>query len=214
MGPRLVLVDHPGAPQSQVAIAEPGVPFRAPDRDAVAVMNAILGGMFSSHVNLNLREVHAYTYDARTRFAQRRGPGPFVAGGAVLASETGSAVTEILREVAAIRDADVTPEELADAKEFLSLGLPARFETLDDVTSAVSDLAIFDLPLDEYANRPARLAAVTAADVRRAAQSHLHPTKMKVVVVGDLKVAEPTLRALDLGAPGLLDAYGDPATTH
>src|SRR5262249_54044064 len=74
---RLVLVDRPGAPQSQVTVAEVGAPFAAADRDALTVMNAILGGMFSSHVNLNLREAHGYTYDARSRFALRHGAGPF-----------------------------------------------------------------------------------------------------------------------------------------
>ena len=209
---RLVVVDRAGASQSQVSVAEPGVPFAAADRDAVAVMNAILGGMFSSHVNLNLREAHAYTYDARTRFELRRGPGPFTAGGAIAAKDTGAAVGEVLREIAAMQTTNVSPDELADAKELLALGLPARFETLSDATGAIADLAIYDLPLDEYAARAARLAAVTAADVRRVAEAHLHPAKMKVVIVGDLRVVTPTLTALKLGEPAVLDGYGDPVT--
>jgi zinc protease len=211
MAARLVLVDRPGASQSQVSIAEAGVPFAAPDRDAVAVMNAILGGMFSSHVNLNLREAHAYTYDARTRFELRRGAGPFTAGGAIAAKDTGAAIGEVLREIVGMQTTEVSAEELADAKELLALGLPARFETLGDATGAVADLAIYDLPLEEYATRAKRLTAVTAAEVRRVAEAHLHPAKMKVVIVGDLRVVTPTLAPLKLGGPAVLDGYGDPA---
>jgi len=207
---RLVLVDRPGASQSQVAIAEVGLPFAAPDRDAVAVMNAILGGMFSSHVNLNLREAHAYTYDARTRFEGRRGPGPFTAGGAIAAKDTGPAIGELIHEIDVMQTTDVSPDELADAKENLVRGLPARFETLTDATGAIADLAIYDLPLDEYATRATKLAAVTVADVRKAAQAHLHPAREKVVVVGDRRVVEPTLAGLKLGEPAVLDPYGDP----
>ncbi len=207
---RLVVVDRAGAPQSQVSIAEPGVPFAVADRDAISVMNAILGGMFSSHVNLNLREAHAYTYDARTHFELRRGPGPFTAGGAIAAKDTGAAIGEVLREIAAMQTTNVSPDELADAKELLALGLPARFETLGDATGAIADLAIYDLPLDEYATRAARLAAVTAADVRKAAEAHLHPAKMKVIVAGDLRVIMPTLQSQKLGEAAVLDGFGDP----
>jgi zinc protease len=209
---RLVLVDRPGAPQSQILVAEQGVSYATPDRDALAVMNAILGGMFSSHINLNLREAHAYTYDARSRFALRHGSGPFTAGGAVVADKTAAAIEELLREVGAIREKEVTAEELADAKEYITLGMPGRFETVSDVTSALAELAIYDLPLDEYAKRPARIAAISAADVKRVAQAHLHPAKLKVIVVGDRARVEPTLEALKLGPPDVRDAYGDRVT--
>jgi predicted Zn-dependent peptidase len=211
---RVVLVDRPGAPQSQVVLAEPGVPFPSPDRDALAVMNAILGGMFSSRINLNLREAHAYTYGARSHFIQRHGPGPFTAGGAIVRDKTVPAIEELLHEINAMRDGDVTAEELADAKEAIKLAMPGRFETVSDVTGALADLAVYDLPIDEYASRPARIEAVTAADVKRVAQAHLHPGRMKVVVVGDRASLEPQLGALKLGPPDVRDPWGDRATDH
>ncbi|MBK6463805.1 MAG: insulinase family protein [Myxococcales bacterium] len=82
------MVDKPGAAQSQIAVTQVGVAADVADRDALTVMNAILGGMFSSRINLNLREKHAYTYGARTGFAMRRGAGPFDAGAAVVTDKT------------------------------------------------------------------------------------------------------------------------------
>src|SRR6185312_8606634 len=148
-------------------------------------------------------------YDARTRFALRHGAGPFTAGGAIAAASTADAVKELLREMERMRDADVSPEELADAKEWIARSLPARFETLTDVTGALAEIATHDLPLDELATYQARIAAVTAADVRRAAREHLHPERAKVVIVGDRKVIDAPLSELGLGAPLVLDAYGD-----
>jgi predicted Zn-dependent peptidase len=209
-GARVTLVDRPGAPQSQVILAEPGVPFSSKDRDALWVMNAILGGMFTSRVNLNLREKHAYTYGARTRFSMRHGPGPFTAGGAMVADKTRESVKELLSELERIRAEDVTPEELSDAKENLRLAMPGRFESVSDVTGALADLVVYDLPLDEYATRPARIAAVTAAEVRRVASTYLHPQSIHVIVVGDRKSVEPELEILRLGKAEVRDAYGDP----
>ncbi|MGO9838768.1 MAG: M16 family metallopeptidase [Polyangiaceae bacterium] len=208
-GPRVVLVDVPGAAQSQVYLAEEGPAFATPDRIALGVMNAILGGMFSSRINLDLREAHAYTYGAHSRFSMRHGAGPFVAGGAIFAQHTGDALKALLAHVARIRDEPVTPEELADAKENARLALPARFEAVDDVTGALQDLAVYKLPKDEYAKRAARIDAVTAADVQRVARQWLHPDAVRIVVTGDRARIEKELAALGLGAIELRDAYGE-----
>jgi zinc protease len=208
--PRLVLVDRPGAPQSQVILAEQGVAMSTPDRDALNVANAILGGMFSSRINMNLREAHAYTYGAYSRFSFRHGAGPFTAGGAVVADKTAPAIHELFVELAASRDTEATVDELANAKENLKLALPGRFETVTDVTNALSDIAVYDLPLDEFATRVKRIDAVTAADVKRVAAAHLHPSAVRVIVVGDRAKLESSLEVLHLGAPEIRDAFGDP----
>jgi zinc protease len=207
--PRLVLVDRPGAPQTQVLLAEPGVAMSTPDRDALTVMNAILGGVFSSRINMNLREAHAYTYGARSRFSMRHGAGPFNAGGAMFSDKTGPAIHELLTEITRMAQEDVKEEELADAKEFIKLGMPGRFETVTDVTGALEDLFVYDLPLDEYATRAQRIAAVTAADVKKAAGAHTHPRTLKIVVVGDRAKLEAGLESLHLGTPEVRDAFGD-----
>jgi len=205
---RIVIVDKPGA-QSQVQIARPGVPFSTKDRDAIGVMNAILGGMFSSRINLNLREKHAYTYGARSFVAMRHGAGPFVVAAPVVADKTVPAIQEMFAELDGMRRDGPTDEELALAKESILLGMPGRFEAVTDVAAALADLAVYDLPLDEYAKKPARIEAVTAADVKRVAGELLHRDAMTVIVVGDkAKLASESI-ALGLGPLEERDAYGN-----
>jgi zinc protease len=205
---RVVLVDVPGAAQSQVYVAQEGVPYGSPDRIVLGVMNAILGGMFSSRINLDLREARSYTYGARSRFSMRHGAGPFTAGGAIFTEHTADAARILLTHVARVRDERVTDEELADAKENAKLALPARFEGVEDVAGALQDLAVYDLPLDEYAVRAARIEAVTAEEIQRVAKKLLHPESMRVVVAGDRTKIEKELASL--GPIEVRDAYGEP----
>jgi predicted Zn-dependent peptidase len=104
----------------------------------------------------------------------------------------------------------VSDEELENAKQNIEAAMPGRFETVSEVTSALADLVVYDLPLDEYATRPARIEKITADDVQKAARAHLHPDAVKVVVVGDRAAVEPSLETLHLGAVDDRDAYGDP----
>jgi predicted Zn-dependent peptidase len=177
------------------------------------VMNTILGGMFSSRINLNLREAHAYTYGARSSFAWRRGAGPFTIGGAIAAPSTAPAVQEIFNELRRIRDTVVTDEELLAAKARLTESLPARFETGEQTAAAVADLFVYGLPLDEYATLTARVNAITPAEVQRVARQYLDVDHARVVVVGDATLVAPGLEALGLGNLALRDAWGErPAT--
>ncbi|HWL89183.1 MAG TPA: insulinase family protein, partial [Polyangiaceae bacterium] len=193
-----------------VAVNEVGVPMRNPDRDALRVMNAILGGMFSSRINLNLREDKHVTYGAHSFFAMRHGAGPFWAGGAMVAEKTTVAATEMLREIQRMIDEDVHDDELAAAKSDIKLGLPSRFETGSEIVAALEDVFVYELPVDEYKTLPARIDAVTVKDIRRVAKKYLHPNLLKVVVVGDrAKLESELVPALHLGAPEIRDAYGD-----
>jgi predicted Zn-dependent peptidase len=208
---RIVFVDRPGA-QSQVQIVRTGVPYSVKDREAYGVANAIIGGMFSSRVNMNLREKNAYTYGARSYFSMRHGAGPFVVAAAVVADKTGPAVKEALAELDGMRREGPTEEELALAKESIRLAMPSRFESVADVTGAASDIVVYDLPLDEYEKRPARYDAVTAADVKRVAAEYFDPNAMTIIVVGDKKTVLPQLEPLGLGAIDERDAYGNPVS--
>jgi predicted Zn-dependent peptidase len=208
--PRLVVVDRPGAAQSVVRLTELGVAENAPDRDAIRVMNAIFGGMFTSRINLNLREEHAYTYGASSRFDERHGKGPFVAAANVKSETTAASIGELFKEARRMDDDLVTPEELSGAKDNILQALPARFESLDSVTQALADLVVYRLPLDEYTTLPARIERVTREDVQKAARAHIHPRTAVVVVVGDLAKVGPGIEPLHLGPPSMRDAYGDP----
>ncbi len=208
-GPRIFLTDRPHAPQSAVLLAHAGVPRTSRDYAPLVVMNSILGGMFSSRINLNLRETHAYTYGAGSSFTFRHGAGPFTVGGAIVTVNTADAVHEILVEMSRIRRDDVTPDELAAARARITESLPARFETTDQTAAAMSELYAYGLPLDEFATITARINAVTQADVRRVATRYLDPDHARIIVVGDRETVEPALGRLGLGAVELRDVHGE-----
>lgn len=206
--PRVILVDRPGATQSQVSLVLVGPPRSTKDYDALEVLNSIFGGAFSSRLNMNLREAHAYTYGAGSHFEFRHGPGPFFAGGAIVREKTGPAVTEIVKELDRIRTEPVTDAELVDAKGYIVKSLPGSFETVAGTAGSLARLAIYGLPLDEYATLPARIGRVTADDVKRVAATYLLPG-YRVVVVGDAKVVQAQLNEVGLGAVSLRAAPAD-----
>jgi zinc protease len=205
---RIVFVDRPGA-QSQVQVARLGAPYGVKDREAVVVANQILGGSFSSRINMNLREKHAYTYGARSHFQMRHAAGPFVVAGAIVADKTGPAIKEVLSELDGLKKDGPSDEELAMAKESLRLTMPAKFETTSEVANAIADLVVYDLPLDEYERRQQRIDAVTKDDVRRIANEYFASDSMTVVVVGGKQQVAPQLEPLGLGAVDERDAFGN-----
>ena len=198
---RLVrVVAKADAPQSEVRVGHPGLPRRHEDYFGVTVMNAVLGGLFSSRINLNLREVHGYTYGAFSAFEWRRGAGPFVIQTAVKTDVTGAAVREILHEIDRMRGAEITMEELTLATSYLDGVFPIRYETTTAIATALSNLVIHDLPERFYDEYRMRVRNVTTGDVLRAAQRHLHPDELRIVVVGDPGVIATPLAELQ-GAP-------------
>ena len=205
---RLVLVDQPGAVQTALRITSIGVARTTPDFPALQVLNAALGGMFSSRLNDKLRETKGYTYGISSWFRYDRTPGPFVIASSVRRDATGASVREIFSEVNAMRDAPLPAAELDTARDAQVLSLPGAFETNADIGASMADIFIYGLPLDYYARLPAQLSAVTAAQVQAAARKYLAPDKMKVVAVGDRKRILPQLQPLGLGAVEVRDSDG------
>jgi zinc protease len=197
---KLVLVDKPGAPQTQLRVASIGAPRKTQDYEPLVVMNEILGGLFSSRINLNLREEHGYTYGASSQFVFRRAPGPFVVGTGVRTNVTAPAVSEIMKELKRMHDSDVSPEELTLSKDSLVRSLPADFETSGTMNATTANTYIYDLGFDYYAKLAPRLSAVTIEQVRSAAQKYVVPEKLVVVAVGDKAKIGPALQSLHLGA--------------
>ena len=188
------IVSKADAPQSELRVGHVGLARGAPDYFDAMVMNAVLGGLFSSRINLNLREAHGYTYGAFSAFEWRRGAGPFVVSTAVKSDVTGAAVREILGEIERIRRDEIGEEELTLATSYLDGVFPIRYETTAAIAAALANLVIHSLPDDYYDRYRDRVRAVTTRSVLRAAQTHLHPDRMRIVVVGD-----PTVIAVPLG---------------
>jgi zinc protease len=183
--PRLVLVDRPGSPQTQLRVAAIGAPWSSPDYIRLRVMNAIFGGLFSSRINLNLREANGYTYGARSQFSFWRGAGPFAVATGVRTDVTAPAVREIVNEMKRIIATEVTGDELTLAKDAITQSLPGQFETNGFTVGALSAIFVYALPVDFYATLPGRINAVTPKDVQAVAAKYLVPEKMVVVAVGD-----------------------------
>jgi zinc protease len=196
---RLVLIDQPGAPQTSVFVASIGLPRSTPDFAAVSVMNSVLGGLFSSRVNLNLREKNGYTYGAYSQFVFRKGAGPFWISAPVRTDATAPAVSEIFKEIGRMTSAPMTPAELAMAKDSIVRALPSDFETSPGTAGSLANLYIYDLGLDYYTKLPAEITSVTADSALAAAKKYLVSDRMIVVAVGDRAKIEPALKKLNLG---------------
>jgi zinc protease len=196
---QVVLVEKPGAVQSEIRIGHVGVARGNPDYFRILVMNTILGGAFSSRLNLNLREKHGFTYGVSSRFLMRRQPGPFLVGTAVQTEVTGAAITETLREIEGIRDQHVRPEEIADARQYVAGTYPLRLETTDGVVARLAELFIHDLEEALLHEFPQRVMAVTEDQVLEAARKYLHSDRLVVLVVGDPERVRPQLEELRLG---------------
>jgi zinc protease len=205
---RVVVVDKPGSPQTQVRVASIGAARSSPDFRPMQVMNLALGGLFSSRINMNLREQHGYTYGASSQFSFRRAPGPFQVASGVRTDVTGPAVSEIFKEVKGMIDRPVSDDELKKAKDSLSNSLPGAFESSANAVSNFSNVFIYDLGLDYYTRYAEQVNAVTADQALAAAKKYLVPNAMVVVAVGDKAKIEPQLKKLNLGAIETRDTEG------
>jgi zinc protease len=206
---KIVIVDRPGAQQTMVRMLEMGVDRATPDYPSLEVMNSELGGLFSSRINLNLREEHGYTYGAGSSFVYRRSLGYFAVGGGIRTDVTAPAVTEILKEIHRMMDSQMKPEELSLAKDSQSRSLPGMFETDNGEAGALSEIFVYNLARDYFSTLPERLNAVTADDAEMVAKKYLHPNQLILVCVGDRAKIEPELTKLDLGAVEIRDADGN-----
>lgn len=210
-GRRLVIVQKEEAPQSELRVGHLGLPRTHPDYLPTVVMNGILGGLFSSRINLNLREKHAFTYGASSMFDWRRGTGPFLVSTAVKSEVTDRAVTEILREIDGMRAAPPEASEVALATDYLAGVFPIRYETTSAVAGALAGATMFGLPEDWFATYRERIRAVTPAEVHAAAQAHLDPSRLLVLAVGDATVIEGPLGALGFAPVERHASDADPA---
>jgi zinc protease len=210
-GPRLTIIDRPGAAQSELRIGRIAAARSTPHYYALNVLNVALGGSFVSRINLNLREQRAFTYGARSAFEFRVEPGPFSVQTSVETDATAESISEVLREITEIgAKQPVSPQELDRAHAALVRGFPRGFETADQIARYLTQLALHHLPDDHYNQFVPCIKAVTRDEVTQAAQLYLPPDDMKVVIVGDRTRLADSLRQLGLGEPVEYSAHADP----
>lgn len=209
-GPAVHLVAKPDAPQSELRFGHVGPPRSTPDYFSAVVMNAVLGGLFNSRVNMNLREKHAYTYGAHSAFDWRRRAGPFLVSTAVKSEVTADSAREVLHELNAMRADGATADELSLAKSYLDGVFPIRFETTLAVANALTNLCVYELADDYYDTYRTHMAGVTAAAVLDSARQHVRPAEMQLVIVGDPALASQ-LSDVGFGSVKVYDAQGRPS---
>lgn len=190
------IVDRPEAAQTELRMGHSGVPRSHPDFAVLQVMNSLLGGKFTSRINLNLRERHGFTYGANSRFAARRGPGPFLVSTAVANDVSGRAAEEVLNELHRIRDERVGEAELAETRSYLEGVFPYTLQGLDGLASRLHSLAIHELPDDYFDTYLGRIHDTTPEEVLEAAQRHLHPEHIAIVAAGPAEELRPQLEGL------------------
>ncbi len=206
----IYIADKPGAAQSTFAIGLPGPPRSTPDYYAIEVMNTMLGGLFQSRLNANIREEKGYSYGVRSSFAFGHGPGAFRTGGDVQSAKTDAALIEFMKELRGIAGSrPVTDEELATAKDALVQGLPQAFESVSSINSAIAGIWTQGLPDNYYQQYGQKIAAVTKEDVMGIAKKYIDTGHLAIVIVGDRASIESPLEATDFGSVVLLNEDGD-----
>jgi zinc protease len=197
---KVLVVDRPGAVQSEIRIGQVGVARSTPFFFPLQVFNTVLGGAFTSRLMLNLREKRGFTYGVRSRFSFRRSAGPFKISTAVATEVTAPAVREILAELGGLVEGGPTREEVDRARDFIAGVFPLHLESTGQVAARIGELLVYGLPDDFFSTYRDRIRAVTPEDVLDAGRTVLRPDEMVILVVGDAKEVRSPLEALDLGA--------------
>jgi zinc protease len=211
---KVLVVDRPNMPQTALVVAQIGIERKNPDYEKLSVMNQVMGGLFSSRLNLNLREKHGYTYGASSNIYDTTHEGPWMLAAQVRADVTGASVSEMIKEAKGMLEKEVTPDELKLAKESISRALPAQFMTTQSTAGTIGSLFLYDLPPDYYQNLPKRIEDMTADQVFAATKTHLLPDSMKVIAVGDRKIIDKQIAALKLGQIGYRLPDGRPVSAN
>ncbi|HZX78957.1 pitrilysin family protein [Lysobacter sp.] len=207
--PRVYLIDQPGAVQANIFAGEVVPSTKNPESVRFDIANSVLGGEFSSRLNMNLREDKHWAYGAYSFAANALGQRPWMAFAPVQIDRTADSLKELHREISAYAGGKAPPtaEEVARIQATEIRGLPGSFETASAVMGAISGIVRYDRPDDYVFKRKAEIEALTPAQVKAAAAT-LDPNALTWVVVGDLKQIEQPVRALKLGEVQVLDADG------
>jgi zinc protease len=210
---RIFLVDAPGSPQTIIFVAHPGPARQAKDYIPTSLAVDILGGMFTSRINLNLREDKGWTYGAGSGMAYLRTRGLFITSAQVKTDTTGGSIRELVKEITNMSASDVTDGELELAKGGAIQSLPARFATGEAIANSFNELIYFGLPLDYWAKYVPAVEKVNKASIRAASKAWFRPKDLVVLVVGDAKVIRPELDKIVaeklLGAGGIVELDAD-----
>jgi zinc protease len=205
------LIDRPGSIQSVIFAGHVAAPKNNPDEIAIEAMNTLLGGTFTSRINMNLREDKHWSYGSRSIIFDARGQRPFVVQAPVQTDKTKESMIEInkeLREILTSRPP--TDEELSKVQNNRTLRLPGSWETMAAVGNSIGSIVRFGFPDDYYQTYADKVRNVKLSDTAAAAKKVIHPDNVVWVVVGDRAKIEAGIRELGYGDIRLIDTEGSP----
>lgn len=198
--PRVFLIDKPGATQSVIVAGHVAPPSNTPMAPAMDTLNAALGGMFTSRINMNLREEKHWSYGARSLYLDAVEQRPFLVYSAVQADKTSESMAEIQKELVGVSGSrPIDQEELSKAQANLTLQLPGSRETLNAVREDMEQIVTYQLPDDYFVSYPEHVRALTTAGLADVAKTVIAPQSLTWVVVGDLEKIREPIEALALG---------------
>ncbi|MCA6078439.1 M16 family metallopeptidase [Fulvivirga sedimenti] len=208
---KIFVMDRPDAIQSVILAGHVAPPSGSRDDINIDMMNTIIGGEFTSRVNMNLREEKGWAYGAGTILMEAEGQRPFITYAPVQSDKTSNSMAEINKELTEyINDNPATEEELEKSRTNKVLALPGQWETSNSVLSALGEVVRFNLPDDYWATYADRVSGITLKDVQKAAKEVIHPESLSWIVVGDRAKIVEEIKALNLGEVIFIDADGNP----
>ncbi|MEE8078137.1 MAG: insulinase family protein, partial [Pseudomonadales bacterium] len=206
---QVYLIDRPGSEQSIIFAGNIAPAVGDGNELAIETMNEIIGGSFTSRINMNLREDKAWAYGAFTFLLDTKGQRPFIAYAPVQTDKTMESMAEVKRElVEYLGDNPATDEEIDKVKSNNTLSLPGRWETAAAVLRDISEIVTYDLPDDYWDTYADNVRNVSAAQIAEAAAAVIKPENLIWVVVGDRDEIESRVRELELGEIIFLDQAG------
>jgi len=208
--PRVFLINRSGSEQSLILAAHAAPPKSDPDDIAMQAANTVLGGLFTSRINMNLREDKHWSYGASTGLVEARGPRPFIAYASVQTDKTAESMVEVRKELAdAVGKRPLKEAELEQARKALVLSLPGENETTPEVAGSFLNILTFGLPDSYYNDYVGKVRGLTLAQANAALKRLVRPQALTWIVVGDLAKVEARVRKLGFGEVTILDADGN-----
>jgi zinc protease len=209
----IYLVDMPNKPQSEIVLARTIPPQYSADMAHIDVMDAIMGGLFQSRLNSDIRELHGWSYGFNSGTFWMKGPGSERAQGAVTREKTDSSLMEAMKQIRGLTGPmPVTEDELRAARNSLTLSLPGRLQSIGGIGSIVSEVVDNNLAHDWWSQYIAQVNATTAADVAAMTTRYMDPDHLTILVVGDGAKIDAGVRATGIGPVVTLDKTGKRTT--
>ena len=193
---RVLIVDRKDAAQTTLRIGHTSIPRTHPDYGALQVLNSLLGGKFTSRINLSLREKLGITYGVSSSFSSRLGPGPFQVASDVETEGAGTGTREIIAELHRVQNESVDEQELQDTKSYLLGVFPYPLQRVDGLASRLADLGVSNLPDDYYDQQLEIVRGIDSETLRSLARHHLRPARLTVVAVGPADQLQPQFESL------------------